>query len=235
MDSSFWTFVLIWGVWLITPILVDGTIAVYRLIEVRRHQDFEITDDDPVEDFELPSISVIVPAHNEAEVIDRCLNSIKTQDYPVDMLEIIVIDDGSTDDTADRVEEHVNGNVQANGGTDGANGFRRREQAIKVGPFHGRIELIKNGHQGKAHALNAGIQRSTGDIIINIDSDVVLAEDAIRHIAEAFVRDPELGRPPATSRSTGTFSRSATRTATSCSTRTATSCLATSRPCRRSS
>jgi cellulose synthase/poly-beta-1,6-N-acetylglucosamine synthase-like glycosyltransferase len=188
--GSVWVFILIWGVWLITPILVDGTEAVYRLIRVRYRQDMEIQDDEPIPLDELPTVSVIVPAHNEAEVIDRCLNSVKTQDYPVDLLEIIVIDDGSTDETAERVEEHVNGTVHDNGDQ---NGFRRRGEAIKVGPYSGSLELIKNGHQGKAHALNAGIERSTGDIVINIDSDVVLAEDAIKHIAEAFVRDPELG------------------------------------------
>jgi biofilm PGA synthesis N-glycosyltransferase PgaC len=188
--SSIWTFLLIWGVWLITPVLVDGAEAVARLLAVKsrpvRHRPPRRMTDE-----ELPTVSVIVPAHNEAAVIDRCLNSVKAQDYPHDKLEIIVVDDGSTDGTADKVEEHVNGNHVYDGNGNGT--FRLRGTPIKVGPFSGTLALIKNGHQGKAHALNAGIQASTGDIVINIDSDVVLAASAVRNIARAFTLRPEMG------------------------------------------
>ena len=193
--DSLWTFILIWGVWLITPVLIDGVEAVVRLARVKsRRQERTDEEEQPFVDSELPSISVIVPAHNEAEVIDRCLNSIKMQDYPSDKLEIIVIDDGSTDGTSDRVENHVNGNGNGNGQNGNGNGsFRLRGEPIKVGEFNGTLALIKNGHQGKAHALNAGIKESTSEIIINIDSDVVLAHDTVRNIAIAFHRRPEMG------------------------------------------
>ena len=182
--SSIWTFLLIWGVWLITPVLVDGAEAIARLIRVSARRR-ERAQEEPVRFDDLPSVSVIVPAHNESAVIDRCLNSVKAQDYPHDKLEIIVIDDGSTDDTAERVEEHVNGNHHYDGNGNGT--FLLRGTPIKVGPYKGTLALIKNGHQGKAHALNAGIAASTGEIIVNIDSDVVLAPNAIRAIASAFV------------------------------------------------
>jgi putative glycosyltransferase (exosortase G-associated) len=178
-------FMFVWGVWLITPILFDGIDTVSRLFTVwrtarqRRRQR-------AIEDWELPRASVIVPCHNEEAVIDRCLNSIKAQDYPSDKLEIIVVDDGSTDETAERVEAHVNGTAKDNG-------FRLRGRPIKVGPFDGTLILIKNGHAGKAHSLNAGIAVSNGEIVINIDSDVVLAFDAVRRMAETFVREPSVG------------------------------------------
>lgn len=188
--NSIWAFLLMWGVWLITPVLVDGAETLARLVRVglRRR---ELQREAACSDAELPTVSVIVPCHNEAEVIDRCLNSVKAQDYPHDKLEIIVVDDGSTDDTADRVEEHVNGTHVYDGNGNGV--FRLRGVPIKVGPFSGSLELIKNGHHGKAYALNAGIQASTGEIVVNIDSDVVLAPRAIRNIACAFVRRPEMG------------------------------------------
>ena len=104
--DSIWTFILLWGVWLITPILVDGVDAVWRLIVVQIASALAQGDEQP-RGRDLPSVTVIVPAHNEAEVIDRCLTSVKAQDYPHDKLEVIVIDDGSTDDTADRVETHA--------------------------------------------------------------------------------------------------------------------------------
>ncbi len=182
--NSVLIFVLVWGVWLITPVLVDGIDTLGRLWVVRTRRAERRAE--PVDEALLPSVSIIVPAHNEAAVIDRCLNSVKAQDYPHDRLEIIVVDDGSTDDTADKVEGHVNGESE-----DAA--FRVRGRPIKVGPYRGRLTLIKNGHGGKAHALNAGIDASTGDIVVNIDSDVVLAPEAVRAIASAFVRDEELG------------------------------------------
>jgi cellulose synthase/poly-beta-1,6-N-acetylglucosamine synthase-like glycosyltransferase len=189
--NTIWTFVLLWGVWLITPVVFDGLEALFRLSVVRwkRRCDTECE----LEDWELPTVSIVVPAHNEEAVIDRCLNSVKAQEYPHHKLEVIVIDDGSTDRTAERVEEHVNGNGRYHE-TEHTNGsFILGGRPIKVGPFDGEMTLIKNGHQGKAHALNAGIQASTGDIVINIDSDVVLAPDTIRNIAEAFHEDPDLG------------------------------------------
>ncbi|MDZ4180557.1 MAG: glycosyltransferase [Coriobacteriia bacterium] len=186
--DSLTVFLLVWGVWLITPVLVDGYDALSRLATVKTHRR-EAAQREPIADEDLPRVSIIVPAHNEAEVIDRCLTSVKAQEYPHDRLEIIVVDDGSTDSTAERVEEHVNGN----GSTENGDSFRLRGRAIKVGPFSGRLTLIRNERGGKSSALNAGIEASTGDIVINIDSDVVLAHDAVRNIAAAFVRDPELG------------------------------------------
>lgn len=184
--SSLWTFLLIWGVWLITPVLVDGVEAVVRLMTIRTHQSQRKKDRRTVTEDELPSVTVIVPCHNEAEVIDRCIYSLKAQEYPHDRLEIIIVDDGSTDGTADRVEDHVDGTPQPGG-------FLLRGRQIRVGDFRGTLALIRNGHAGKAHALNAGIALSTGDIVINVDSDVVLDPRAVRAIATYFALHPEIG------------------------------------------
>lgn len=178
--STLWTFLLVWGVWLITPVLVDGIDAVSRLVTVLSHDRKHKRNTRPVEDERLPSMTIIVPCHNEAEVIDRCLNSVKAQDYPHDKLEIIVVDDGSTDGTADRVEEHLYGQPAPGS-------YLLRGRPIQVGPFRGTLALIRNGHAGKAHALNAGLEASSGEIVVNIDSDVVLDPRAVRAIASYFV------------------------------------------------
>lgn len=182
--GSIWAFILLWGVWLITPVIVDGVDAVQRLLIVsrRRHE----PKPEPIDVEHLPSVTVIVPAHNEAAVIDRCLKSIKCQDYPHDRLEVIVIDDGSTDGTAELADSHAN-NSHPDTGT------VIRGQRIAVGPFSGRFVVIRNNHGGKSNALNTGIAESTGEILVNVDSDVVLDPHCVRAIAEAFVRDPELG------------------------------------------
>jgi poly-beta-1,6-N-acetyl-D-glucosamine synthase len=203
-------FMLVWGVWLITPVLVDGVDALVRLGIVlfsgkarRERRAGSRPMEERIPDEELPTVSIIVPAHNEAEVIDRCLNSIKVQDYPHDKLEVIVVDDGSTDETAERVADHINGNGNGNGkakSPDGTISYGNGNgtvhidgQPIQVGEFRGFLTLITNGHQGKAHALNAGLAASHGYLIVNIDSDVVLATDAIREMARAFMDDPHLG------------------------------------------
>ncbi len=183
--GSITVFLLIWGVWLITPVLVDGFDVVSRLVTVwsrRRDARTELVDNAL-----LPTVAIIVPAHNEVAVIDRCLNSIKAQDYPGDRLEIIVIDDGSTDGTSDRIEEHVNGTHQP------AGALRLRGIPIRVGRFEGRLTHIRRDRGGKAAALNAGIAQTDAEIIINIDSDVVLAPATVRVIASKFASDPLVG------------------------------------------
>ncbi len=213
--SSLWTFVLLWGVWLLIPIIVDGIDALVRLVRVKRQGIGERTSV-RVSDAELPTVAVIVPAHNEAELIDRCLTSVRAQDYPHDKLEVIVVDDGSTDNTAEIAESHAreiaaptldmaaaaaaaaaDGQGGGSAGGDGSAPIERsvviRGQAIRVGPFGGRFLVIRNGHGGKSHALNTGIEASSAEVIVNIDSDVVLAPGSIRAIAEAFARDPKLG------------------------------------------
>jgi cellulose synthase/poly-beta-1,6-N-acetylglucosamine synthase-like glycosyltransferase len=183
--TSLFAFVLVWGVWLITPVLFDGIDALVRFLTVVRHpKDAEAGD---VSDADLPTVCVIVPAHNEVEVIDRCLNSIKAQDYPGHLLEVVVVDDGSTDGTSDRLEDHVNGTHQP------AGDIRLRGERIRLGDYHGTIAHIRQPKRGKSAALNTGIAYSDSEIVVNIDSDVVLAPDTIRAIASKFVLEPDLG------------------------------------------
>ena len=68
------TFVLLWGVWLLTPALVDGVDTLSRLIRVSLNRNAERFE--RVANELLPSVAVIVPAHNEAALIDRCLTSV---------------------------------------------------------------------------------------------------------------------------------------------------------------
>lgn len=183
--SSLWTFILIWGVWLITPVLVDGFETLFILVTVLAHHKERRQARMPLHDEMLPRVSVIIPAHNEAEVIDRCIESVKAQSYPHELLDIIIVDDGSTDGTADAAERHADPAYESAG-------YVLRGDRIKAGPFEGKIIVIRNGHAGKAHALNAGVRDAAGEIIVNIDSDVVLAPRAIRAIAEHFVRHPDV-------------------------------------------
>lgn len=110
-------------------------------------------------------VSVIVPAHNEEQVIERSIQSLLEQRY--DKKEIIVVDDGSTDGTY-----HI------------ANEF-----ALK-----GLIKLIhRDSSSGKkATALNHGIIFAQGDIIVTIDADTVLEPMSLQKLVEPF-SDPKVG------------------------------------------
>ena len=103
-----------------------------------------------------PSVSLIVPARNEAANIDSCLAGAIAQDYPD--LEIIFVDDRSTDDTAARIEAVAT--------TDS-----------RVRLLHG--VPLPEGWAGKPWALHQGITASRGEWILHIDADTRLNPGAI--------------------------------------------------------
>ncbi len=95
-----------------------------------------------------PRVSVIVPTYNRAHMIVECLDSVLNQTYRD--FEVIVVDDGSTDDT---------------------------EKVIK--PYLDRIQYIKQENQGNAAARNIGIRKAKGEIIAFDDSDDLWLPDKL--------------------------------------------------------
>lgn len=124
------------------------------------------TDALPDEPTELPPASIIVPAYNEDAVIEPALRSLLDLDYP--SYEIIVVDDGSTDETAAR--------------------------ASALAGDHGRasIRVLTRANAGKAGALNAGIALARHDYVVCMDADSRLSRDALR-VAMRHFRDPRVG------------------------------------------
>ena len=113
----------------------------------------------------LPALTVIVPAYNEGCLVMETLRSIVTSDYPAEKLQVIAVDDGSQDDT-----------------------WEWLKKASQAHP--GRIELIQQPrNMGKRHALYAGFQRTTGEIIVTIDSDSVIEDDTLRCLVSPMVAD----------------------------------------------
>jgi hyaluronan synthase len=117
----------------------------------------------------LPPISVIVPVFNEGVMVAASLESIVAADYPQDRLEIIVVDDGSTDDSWDHI----------------AQAKKRHPALINT------LRFPKN--QGKKEALYAGFRASQGEILVTVDSDSVIEPDALKHLIAPLLHDPELG------------------------------------------
>lgn len=105
-------------------------------------------------------ISVLVPARNEAENILSCLQSLSRQDYPSELLEILLIDDHSSDATAERVAQY---------------------------PITGlRLLQLTDGATGKKAALSYGIQEAAGELILTTDADCVLPPTWVSTFAAYF-------------------------------------------------
>src|SRR5882762_1248351 len=108
-----------------------------------------------------PLVSVIIPAWNEEVGVRKTLASVLANSYA--RVEVVVVNDGSTD----RSREIVNASIAEHRSRAQRNGDKRIVKQI----------YVPNG--GKGRALNTGIQRSAGDIILTIDADSALAPDAI--------------------------------------------------------
>ena len=111
-----------------------------------------------------PSVSVIIPAYNEERVIADTVHSLIASDYP--NVEIVVVDDGSPDRTSAVVRETF------------AN--------------EPRVRLFTKENAGKAEALNYGLRRSTGEIVIALDADTIFPPHALGALAHRFY-DPRMG------------------------------------------
>ena len=120
----------------------------------------------PEELVDAPPVTVVVPAFNEGPVIESALRSLLELDYPV--YEVIVVDDGSTDDTATRA-------------------------AAVAGEFGDvSIRVVTRPNGGKASALNAGLSLAGYDYVLCMDADSRLTRDAVR-VAMRHFRDPRVG------------------------------------------
>lgn len=105
-----------------------------------------------------PPVSVLIAAYNEQKIIERMLHAVIDNGY--EPLEIVVVDDGSTDGTADVVQHFAE--------------------------EHKQVHLIRQQNLGKAAAMNNAVHHSTGDILICIDADTLFAKDTVAKLVRHF-------------------------------------------------
>ncbi len=120
---------------------------------------------------ELPAVSLMIPAHNEGIVISQTLQALLRLTYPRDRLEILVINDGSTDDTACKVRA-----------------IAAKDPRVRL--FDVPAEFAA---RGKSAALNRGLKECRHDIIGIFDADNLPEPDSVWHLACQLVADPDLG------------------------------------------
>ena len=109
-----------------------------------------------------PKISIVTPSYNQGEFIERTVRSVLLQRYPD--LEYIVMDGGSTDDTLDR-----------------------------IAPYQEQFSyFVSEPDKGQADAIANGFARSSGEIMAYLNSDDLLAPDALHFVANFFRDNPKI-------------------------------------------
>jgi hyaluronan synthase len=122
----------------------------------------------PASESEAPFLTVVIPAYNEGELVRRSILSSAGAAYPRDRLEIIVVDDGSRDDTWEHIQAAAN----------------EHPDLVRT------IRFERN--RGKRAALAAGFRQARGEVVVTIDSDSIIEPESLAAIAGPF-RDPRVG------------------------------------------
>jgi hyaluronan synthase len=149
LSTLHWTYyylLAIYGV-IVTPFLIFRltTTYLYKPVPDQGHR---------------PKVSVIVPVYNEENVIGDTIESILNSDYPKNQLELIVIDDKSTDKTLEIVNK------------------KRLSYDFKV--------VTHDKNLGKRHAMASGVKQCSGEVLVCVDSDAILQTDAIKMLVQPF-------------------------------------------------
>jgi hypothetical protein len=114
---------------------------------------------------DYPSVSIIIASFNGKHYLGECLSSIKELDYPKEKLEVILVDDGSKDNTAEFIKENFN-----------------------------HIKIIHNSrNKGVAEARNIGIKNAQGNLLAFLDNDVVVDKNWLLKLVETIEEDQKIG------------------------------------------
>jgi glycosyltransferase involved in cell wall biosynthesis len=113
---------------------------------------------------QLPFLSVIMPAHNAAGMLPRSLGALRNSDLPRDRFEVIVVDDGSSDETS-----------------------------MIAARYADTVVTLPGRAHGPAYARNRGFEVSRGEVIVFIDSDCVVRQDTLTRFINRFMAEPDVG------------------------------------------
>ncbi|MGH9685960.1 MAG: glycosyltransferase [Candidatus Acidiferrales bacterium] len=111
-----------------------------------------------------PTISVLIDTYNYGQFIEQAVDSVVAQDYPASKVEILVVDDGSTDDTFERLAKYSD-----------------------------RIRYLRKSNGGQASAFNFGARESHGDIVAFLDADDYWLPGKLRRVIREFETNPDAG------------------------------------------
>ncbi|MFZ4546083.1 MAG: glycosyltransferase [Bacteroidales bacterium] len=121
--------------------------------------------------FEFPTCTILIPAHNEEMVIGNTIEAMLKMEYPKDKLKIMVINDGSEDQTKQIIESYA----------------KKDSRVVLFNVPEGM------GGKGKSRALNLGIQQVSSEVIAIYDADNTPDPKALHYLVASLISDKELG------------------------------------------
>lgn len=156
-------FLVFWGIWLLIPVLLDGSISIVHIIfSWKKLYRTKFSPPAPVKLDFYPQVSIVIPVHNSENTLYKCLQSIADQTYPTNRVEVFLIDNGSSDGSFSVFNDFSNGCSNL------------------------LLRWVKIQEPGKAKALNSGIFLGNSDILINVDSDAWLDPGVIMEAVQTL-------------------------------------------------
>ncbi|MBQ7955514.1 MAG: putative glycosyltransferase, exosortase G system-associated [Lachnospiraceae bacterium] len=162
MTSIIWY----WAAWVIIPLVLEIVPNVICSLVLLWKKLFLMHKEKELSEFK-PVITLIVPVYNSQATLYRCIQSIRESTYPTECMEVLLVDNGSRDDS-----------------------FKEFQRAQLDFPDLGMWWMYSR--QGKSKALNKAIFNSNGKYIINIDSDGILQKDALANMIRRFENYPNI-------------------------------------------
>ena len=152
-----------WGIWLVIPLCIDIFSGIIGCIFVIKAH---FTKRDLKIDY-LPNVTIMIPVYNSAKTLESCLTSISNQDYPLKNILVLLLNNGSKDDSYEIFCK-----------------FQKSNSKLRI--------WWLDSPNGKSKALNKGLYMADGKYIINIDSDGMLHKSAIVNIVEKFEKNQDI-------------------------------------------
>ncbi len=176
--ANFLNFTMFWGIWLLAPLMFDVSTAVIYLVTLYSHRPNKDEEEQEQEAglSYYPPVTIVVPVHDSANTLEKCLTSIAEQSYPVHYIQVICANNGSTDHSFEVFQRFQ---------------YEHQEMALTWTSLE---------RSNKSIALNAGIYSGQGSYLINVDSDTYLDKEAVMEIVKAFEQDNDLVAVTATIR-----------------------------------
>jgi biofilm PGA synthesis N-glycosyltransferase PgaC len=166
MSEFILKFTIFWGVWILVPVIIDGISTLIGLINYLFFLLKNRKANPPLKFH--PLVSIIIPVKNGEKTLRACVESIASQDYPKQQLEVVIVDNGSTDKSYEI--------------------FQYLQSRLRI-----RLAWHSIIGRGKSWALNAGIHLTSGQYIMGLDCDVILSNDAVRRIIETLEANRSVG------------------------------------------
>ena len=142
-----------------TLLFISLYFEIFLLIAFLQRRFGQVAVDRAMDGLPLPSVAIIVPCFNEEQTLSASLHSLLALEYPRELLQIIIVDDGSTDKTLEVAREFAHDS---------------------------RVTILEKENGGKHSAMNMGLAHTNAELVGCLDADSIVAPSALMHIVPVF-------------------------------------------------